>query len=125
MLSGFISAPLYVSARLNINTRGGKNIQNCWEVFENYQDKPKIENHIDHDKGCSSIIFVCAYPFYRKGIQGNNDEALLIKLIQVGKRCCHNPTQPRLNSKVGFDTKMTLDHHPPPHKLNVIKISFS
>ena len=30
------------------------------------------------------------------------------------------PTQPQLNSKVGFDTKMTLDH--PPHKLNVINI---
>ena len=25
------------------------------------------------------------------------------------------PTQPQLNSKVGFDVKMTLDHHPPPH----------
>ena len=24
------------------------------------------------------------------------------------------PTQPQLNSKVGFDTKMTLDHHHPP-----------
>ena len=24
------------------------------------------------------------------------------------------PTQPQLNSKVGCDTKMTLDHHPPP-----------
>ena len=34
-------------------------------------------------------------------------------------------TQPQLNSKVGFDTKMTLDHHPPthPHKLNVSNIS--
>ena len=32
------------------------------------------------------------------------------------------PTQPQLNSKVGFDTKMTLDH-PPPQKLNVINIS--
>ena len=31
------------------------------------------------------------------------------------------PTQPQLNSKVGFDMKMTLDH--PPHKLNVINIS--
>ena len=34
------------------------------------------------------------------------------------------PTQPQLNSKVAFDTKITLDHHPPPpHKLNVINIS--
>ena len=35
------------------------------------------------------------------------------------------PTQPKLNSKVGFATKMTLDHHPPPppNKLNVINIS--
>ena len=24
------------------------------------------------------------------------------------------PTQPQLNSKVAFDTKITLDHHPPP-----------
>ena len=32
------------------------------------------------------------------------------------------PTQPQLNSKVGFDTKMTLDHHQY-HKLNVINIS--
>ena len=29
-------------------------------------------------------------------------------------------SQQQLNSKVGFDTKMTLDHH---HKLNVINIS--
>ena len=34
-----------------------------------------------------------------------------------------NPTQHQFNLKVGFDTKMTLDHHPPPHKLNVINIS--
>ena len=38
------------------------------------------------------------------------------------------PTQPKLNSKVGFDRKMTLDlhHHPPPSApniLNFIKIS--
>ena len=37
------------------------------------------------------------------------------------------PTQPQLNSKVGFDTKMTLDHHHHlllhPHKLNVSNIS--
>ena len=32
------------------------------------------------------------------------------------------PTQPQLNSKVGFDMKMTLHHHPP-HKLNVSNIS--
>ena len=32
------------------------------------------------------------------------------------------PTQPQLNSKVGCDTKMTLDHHHH-HKLNVINIS--
>ena len=36
-------------------------------------------------------------------------------------------TQPQLNSKVGFDMKMTLDHHhhhqPLPQKLNVINIS--
>ena len=38
--------------------------------------------------------------------------------------------QPQLNSKVGFDMKMTLHHHQPPppttthhHKLNVINIS--
>ena len=31
------------------------------------------------------------------------------------------PTQPQLNSKVGCDTKMTLDHHH--NKLNVINIS--
>ena len=33
------------------------------------------------------------------------------------------PTQPQLNSKVGFDMKMTLDDHTPLHKLNVINIS--
>ena len=40
------------------------------------------------------------------------------------------PTQPPLNSNVGFDMKMTLDHHHHPthtthyhHKLNVINIS--
>ena len=35
------------------------------------------------------------------------------------------PTQPQLNSKVGFDMQITLDHHPPPspHKLKVINIS--
>ena len=38
------------------------------------------------------------------------------------------PTQPQLNSEVGFDMKMTLHHppttHPPTHdKLNVINIS--
>ena len=32
-------------------------------------------------------------------------------------------TQPQLNSKVGFDIKMTLFHPPPPHKLNVNNIS--
>ena len=31
------------------------------------------------------------------------------------------PTQPQLNSKVGYDMKMNLAHHPPPpHTLNVI-----
>ena len=33
------------------------------------------------------------------------------------------PTQPQLNSKVGFDMKMTLHHHHHPHKLNVSNIS--
>ena len=27
---------------------------------------------------------------------------------------CTTPTQPQLNSKVGCDMKMTLDHHHPP-----------
>ena len=35
-----------------------------------------------------------------------------------------NPTQPQLNSIVGFDRKMTLNTTTdPPHKLNVINIS--
>ena len=34
------------------------------------------------------------------------------------------PTKPQLNSKVGLDTKIILDHHHhPPHKLNVSNIS--
>ena len=34
------------------------------------------------------------------------------------------PTQPQLILKVGFDMKITIDHHPPPpHELNVINIS--
>ena len=33
------------------------------------------------------------------------------------------PTQPQLNSKDGFDTKMTLEHHHHHRKLNVIDIS--
>ena len=32
------------------------------------------------------------------------------------------PTKPQLNWKVGFDVKMTVDHHHH-HKLNVINIS--
>ena len=34
------------------------------------------------------------------------------------------PTQPQLNSKVGFDMKMTLDHHhpPPPTHTNSISV---
>ena len=33
------------------------------------------------------------------------------------------PTEPQLNSKVGFDTKMTFNHHHHHHKLNDIDIS--
>ena len=42
---------------------------------------------------------------------------------------CHSPNSTQLNiTKVGFDTKMTVDHHPPPppthpHKLNFSNIS--
>ena len=38
---------------------------------------------------------------------------------QINMEIVTTPTQPQLNSKVGFDTKMTFDHHhhPPPHKL--------
>ena len=61
-----------------------------------------------------------------QAVLDNNPEKLE-KLIEVtlDETIVTTPTQPQLNSKVGFDTKMTLDHHhhPPPHKLNVINIS--
>ena len=50
-------------------------------------------------------------------------KCLDINLISFSNRTIvTTPTQPQLNSKVGFDTKMTLDHHQY-HKLNVINIS--
>ena len=32
----------------------------------------------------------------------------------MSRKIVTTPTQPQLNSKVGFDTKVTLNHHPPP-----------
>ena len=46
-----------------------------------------------------------------------NKSSYLISIVTT-------PIQPQLNSKVGFDMKMTLDHPPPPHKLNVINFEF-
>ena len=37
----------------------------------------------------------------------------ILEFIAESKLIVTSPTQPQLNSKVGFDTKMTLEHHPP------------
>ena len=40
--------------------------------------------------------------------------AVVVHAVAIITDIFTTPTQPQLNSKVGCDTKMTLDHPPPP-----------